>query len=439
MFGLYSEIMESGSNIQIKRTGNPFVDQGLCCIAALAELEHVNQLTIDDLKKVFYRNDIDISSVNKSLKSFTMVFGTNGPLYQNAFKPNNEKIYTEFMQELLNGIPAEGTLVCECCGKTYGCDINDAWKVVVEEFSLKDKGRKYIGRDFFPLIGSLGNDAQALPCASKIHDICPACLFAVNYIPLSTMLIKGKLVCFESTSEDLMLDLAAKCVKENLVRNAAGEKEILGKKDGPSKIMGKFLEIFSDLSGDYKISDHDAVYVWCFSNSGTGADCNIIEIPNNALKFLYSLSKKSSELKKEFLAFLSSDKGYLFESILNGSDCKTLYPFKKKTGASKELYELYQTEIVGRTKGSLRFAEKLAAKSTDGKTQKEREKAISSDMFKKRSERDKIRKTIPEMILSGEASYDDYAALFNPEEEYLKQDTVKDYDPIMYYMYHPDT
>ena len=77
--------MDSGSNIQIKRTGNPFVDQGLCCIAALAELEHVNQLTIDDLKKVFYRNDINISSINKNLKSFTMVFTNNGPLTQSTY------------------------------------------------------------------------------------------------------------------------------------------------------------------------------------------------------------------------------------------------------------------------------------------------------------------------------------------------------------------
>ena len=33
-----------------------------------------------------------------------------------------------------------------------------------------------------------------------------------------------------------------------------------------------------------------ALFVWSFSNSGTGPDCSIDEIPNNALQFLFDVS-----------------------------------------------------------------------------------------------------------------------------------------------------
>ena len=414
------------------RTGNAFVDQGLCCIAYLAKRKRFDELSLKDFQTAL---DENIAYYNKNLKSFTMVFGTNNPLYQNAYKPNNEKIYTSYLQELINGISIDGDDYCEICGETYGLDIDHVWKNVCEKHNLNYKERKYVGRDTFPLIGSIGNDAQALPVASKVQNVCPKCLFAVNFLPLSTSLLKGKLTCYESTSEELLYGIISTNTRENRISIDAGNKEILGKKDGTFKIFENFL-LLMDMMDVYSFSEYEAVYIWNFSNSGTGADCSIIEIPNKLLKFLYMLSKEEKELQNEFLGLLQKDKGnWFFDAILNSWDSLTLYPFKKSPGVSVKLYETYQTEIVGRTEENLQFSKRIASKLLEGKDRKEIEKLRTSDFFKDNANQNRVKKLIVDMVLENEAEFDDYIGLFNPKNEYLRKPFKSDYDPIMYYIY----
>lgn len=439
---LYDFAESAQPKFSIKRTGNPFVDQGLCCLAALCNLEgiktinRISDMTLADIQNVF--NSYDIAYVNKHLKSFTQTFGVNGPLYQNAFhKQGIDRVclYRRFLEEMLKGIEIEGTTCCECCGRYYSFDINDAWSVLCREFNLNDRGRKYVGRDFFPLIGSIGNDAQALPCGSKMHNVCPLCLFAVNYIPLSTFSFGGGIVCYEGTSEELMLDLIEECVRENRDHLSTNQQNTSNKK-GHMKVIENFLSVFSKIQGNYKISDFDIVVIWYFSNSGQRPHCNTLEIPNNVLKFLLKLSKKSSDLKEEFKKMILKDKNrILFDAFLESEDCNAFYPYKKNTGASPELYELYQINVVGREISDLDFAKKIAQKMTENLSSKEREKNKKSDLFDSPSNRNKVRRIIYSMIISGEAEYDDYARLFNPESKYLKPDTKKDYNPVMYYLY----
>lgn len=157
--------------------------------------------------------------------------------------------------------------------------------------------------EIFPLIGSIGNDAQALPSASRMLNICPKCLFAVNYIPLGTMLVKGRLICIESTSESIMIDLTKGIVAENLDRISGGNKEIYGKKEGSSVIYLRLLEYFELLQEVRKqesLPETVAIYLWLFSNSGTGADCDMIEIPNKPLKFIWEVSRKFRVLEMSF-------------------------------------------------------------------------------------------------------------------------------------------
>ncbi|MDR2944361.1 MAG: hypothetical protein LBU81_04665 [Methanosarcinales archaeon] len=419
----------------VSRTGNPFVDQGLYCISYLVA-KRLEDLTQEDFRNVL--DKYNIAFLNKNLKSFTMVFGTNNPLYQNAYKPNNEKIYTSYLLELIDGISTSGYDYCEICGENYDFDIDTAWQNVCQKHKLNYKERKYVGRDTFPLIGSIGNDAQALPGASKIQNVCPKCLFAVNFIPLSTSLLKGKLTCYESTSEEMLYGLISHNVKQNQARISAGEKEILGKKEGTAKIFESFLDIMRDMK-DANLPDYEAVYIWNFSNSGTGADCSIIEIPNRSLKFLCKLSRKSEELKREFLNLMQNDKGNrLLDALLESKDSSLLYPYKKYTGVSVHLYEIYQTEIVGRSEKALSFAKTVALELKDGKNLKEIEKLKSSDIFKGLANRNRVRKLIVEMILDGEAGFDDYAELFNPSGKYLYNPLIQDYDPIMYYIYNSE-
>jgi len=412
---------------------------GLYTITALAEKESVQNLDIEDLQRVF--DKYDISATNKSLKSFTMVFGTNGPLFQNSFKPHNKELYRDFLQTLLHEMKNDyGNHTCEICGRRHGFDIDDIWGKVINKYGLKQKERKYLGRDFFPLAGSLGNDAQALPGASRTLDICPLCLFAVNYIPLGTMLIKGRLICIESTYEEIVLELVKDIVTENNNRISAGDSQIYGKKEGQCEIFNRLLRMFNNLQRKKKLNnlpDTTALYLWLFSNSGTGADCDVIEIPNRALKFLWKVSRQSQEFINEFKKLISNDKhGVLFESINYGYDYDGLYPYAKKyPGVSVELYEYYQQYVVGRSRKALDFAKRVAVEIIGGKDKAETQKWQKSDIFKDASNRDAARKAMVDLALKGETSVDDYLELFGDEGKYLKTREYDGYRVIMYYLY----
>lgn len=423
----------------MKRAGNPFVDMGLCTIAALAEKNSIEEISVDDIKNVFKK--YDISLINSKLKSFTMVFGTNGPLYQNSYKPHNKKLYENILREFLNSVNEDGTgkHICEICGRKHDFDINDVWTDVIKKYGFKIKERKYAGRDFFPLIGSIGNDAQALPSASRTVDICPLCLFAVNYIPLGTMLIKGRLICVESTSEVLMMELVKQLVAENLSRVSLGNGEIYGKKEGAAEIYVRLLSIFTNLQRIKKyekLPETAAIYIWLFSNSGTGADCDMIEIPNKSLEFIWQMAKKSTDFKNEFLALVNGDKGgRLFDCINYGWDYEGLYPFKKFKGVSPQFYEYYEKLVVGRNVEGLRFAQKIACEMLKDKEPKEIAKLQKNDLFKELSAKSIAKKVIADMVNEGRASYSDYLNLFGKEDKHLYVNENEAFKIIMYYLY----
>jgi CRISPR-associated protein Cst1 len=426
----------------LKRSGNPFVDTGLCTIAALADKSSFEELKIEDIEEVF--NKYDIATINKEAKSFTMIFGTNGPLFQNAYKPKNKEIYIDFLKALLIEMNKKDTgEICEICGEKHNFDIDILWREIAKKHNIKVNGKKYVGRDFFPLIGSIGNDAQALPSASRMLNICPKCLFAVNYIPLGTMLVKGRLICIESTSESIMIDLTKGIVAENLDRISGGNKEIYGKKEGSSVIYLRLLEYFELLQEVRKqesLPETVAIYLWLFSNAGTGADCDMIEIPNKPLKFIWEVSRKSQSFRNEFLKLISKDKnGSLFDCISYGWDYIGLYPKGKYKGVIPEFYEYFQKYIVGKTPKALNFAKKVAAVMISGKEEKELSRIQKSDVFAYSENKNLAKSIMVDLILNGNANIVDYLELFNRNDKYLNTNHKEGFDTIMYYLCNSDT
>lgn len=424
----------------MNRTGNPFVDTGLYTIAAIMEKKSVNELTINDCREAIKK--VDLVNYSKTAKSFTMIFGTNGPLYQYSFRPYNKEIYLGYLNMLLDEADKddEEGYICEICGKVHKFDINNVWGDIITKYGFKVKERKYIGRDFFPLIGSIGNDAQALPSASRTVSICSLCLYSVNFIPVGTMLIRGRLVCIESTLETIALDLIKQIVYENKLRVSGGNKEIYGKSEGNGEIYNKLLTMFDELRRTRKrakLPKTVALYIWLFSNSGTGPDCDMIEIPNKALQFIWEMARKPEGLKNELLNLISSNKkSMLFECITYGTDFEGLYPKGKYKGVSRALYEYYQIYVVGRKMEALDYARRIAIKILQDKTEKEIKKLRKSDLFLDRSNVALAKKIIVNMILEGNTCYEDYLNLFSIEGKYLEIDEWKALNIIMYYLYH---
>jgi len=263
--------------------------------------------------------------------------------------------------------------------------------------------RKWLGRDWIPLGGSLGNDAQALPVASRPLHVSALALFALQYLPLGVFLFKGKLACPQSTESKLPQAWVSKTVKQNEDRLSLGQTEILGKGTGTGGVLNLLMRCFDDLS----YTPGTEALLWLFCNSGTGADCQIEEIPDVALAFI---SKAAPAFGSEIRHFIAADpkdsRQQLFECIRGRRDYPGLYAYKKQSGASPGFYELYQQDLLCASQPGLNVARKLASLLLAGETKRLKE-IQKPEFLKSPSGKSLVRSYITQYLSS-----DEYDALF---------------------------
>lgn len=358
-------------------TGNPFVDTGLSVLVAKAREagwmgETVQELTPDALRQAIGDGKW-LARANRRLKAFSLVVGNNSPLTNTSsnlslrkanrgrLNPEDDdgfKVYVSILQGLVAEVttsPQNDGNLCECCG-------------IRPTTTVLAANGKEIGRDWFPLAGSLGSDAQALPASSRAPRICSLCLLAIQLLPLGVTLLHGKLACFQSTSWEMTQLLTEETYRETqaMLSSTAGTEKVaaLGAKGGTTPTALRLLRLFDNLQANRRMLElppHVTMNVWLFSNSGTGADCDVIEIPNNALVFLWEAARRYRSELEGMLRRESKKPDYqLLECIRRQRDYDLLYPAKGTPPASKGLFEFYQTQVLGQPPQALRVAEKVA-------------------------------------------------------------------------------
>lgn len=416
-------------------TGNPFVDTGLMVLTALAGQEHVSSLSLADVRRIF-GDGRQLARDNQTLKCFTMVFGTNGPLTQPAYKKTkkNEAIYLGILRELLVCAEYEGQsgARCDLTGIRTDLDFHSICSRALSEAGLPVPERKWLGRDWIPLGGSLGNDAQALPVASRPLHVSALALLAFQYLPLGVFLFKGKLACYQSTAAELAQALTAEVVDENQKRIALGNTEIFGKGSGTGVLLDmlmKHFESVQDVIRERALPPNTSLFLWLFSNSGASADCLIEPVPERALTFIYEA--QSAGFGSEVRGLLKNDpkdpRFQLFECIRTDRDCRALYPDKKAAGASAEFYDFYQCGIRGASAQSLAVARKLANLVVSGE-QKRLKEVRKAEFLRSGAGRNLIRKYIAGVLDPGE-----YDVLFPSEPHPVRVESAG-WEFLRYYL-----
>lgn len=409
-------------------TGNPFVDTGLMVLAALAEKDEVSQLTFSDLRSVFGDGE-QLARDNQALKCFTMVFGTNGPLTQPAYRKtsSNKTIYLSIVSQLLDLAEREGDTGdrCDLTGIPTTLDFQAICAKALGEAGLPVPEKKWLGRDWIPLGGSLGNDAQALPVASRPLHVSALALFALQYLPLGVFLFKGKLACLQATQEELSLAWTADTVVSNRQRLDLDKTDILGKGGGTGIVLDLLLRCFDDVSA---IPGNEA-QLWLFSNSGTGADCQTEMIPEAALGFIARARESfGSEIRKMIQSEPKDSRLQLFECIRGERDYPGLYAAKNAPGASAEFYEFYQKELTGATAAALDSARKVAQLVLSAAGKKELKEIRKPEFLRSAAGRNRVRKAIIEHLTPEE-----YDALF-PSERHPIRTGAAGWNFLRYYL-----
>lgn len=431
-------------NVTIDLTGNPFVDTGLAVIAARAHLDDVRDLTVDTIRTL-HNDGNQLTTWNSSLKNFTMIFTSNSLLTNPAIKDKAKR--AQSYQAVLGGLLSkfgneELSRRCEACGTFRSVDFDTLCRTAVAGIEIKDQVRA-IGRDWFPLSGSLGSDAQALPAASRPVNLCAKCLFAVHYLPLGLILLDGRLAVFQSTSIEFWYELVRDIVTEVQSRISAGNYDTLGTKEGSKAVAKRLLGLFERLQSAQRFRDipsGTALQVWRFTNSGASPECEIEEIPNPALVFLWEAVRHGLRQEIEKLIDGEGEKERtLFRCITERQDYFRLYPKGKWTGASPRLFALYQSHVCGRSGRVLALAHALTKECAKELRPKDLERLRREEAFKERSVRNQFRSLMAELAQEGKFGLDDYLGLFPLRDDVPGIQVHGDgWRLVRYYLHHVD-
>lgn len=342
-------------------TGSAFLNQALITLQELTGKQSIAELSTSDIIQAFdrpYQNvPLSLTNINRRLKSYTMVFTKNGPLHND--KEKGKEVYQTLLRTILSMPENEGDKICELSGLRFTTTFDAYYQYALNavQYSKEKIGKKdlTINRCWFPLIGGLGSDAQALPQASFAVNIHPVCLAVLQFLPLSALLFKGGILLVDSPDF-----LFTRSLIKHFVQRV--------KEEVTSKSSTATIENIKDLNkGDYlilalsKLADQEAKYsgstgfnFWSFSNSGTGASCFIDRIPDELvrkLRLLYEDAYCAGQLKvflhdndrnEKFLSALGDNKDFngLYPAILKVKNKTINYP-----GAEVPFFERFQQII----------------------------------------------------------------------------------------------
>lgn len=354
-------------------TGNALLNNALMTIEALSKLKDVSEITPSLLKGLY--NQVDLPQINTRLKSYSMIFSLNNPLVNPAKKQNNagKKTYHNLLNAIIDGFEFEGEKVCEISGLRFNKTFEDFYIEEIErqkfELVKQSKNKQQLkkelknlentdtslNRSWFPLIGGLGSDAQALPQAKFTIQIHPICIPILQFLPLSALLFKGGVLLLDSSN----FELARRMVADN-TKTLSEKIQIVSEGDTIENVRdfakGDYLiKVLNILTEKEEMEEsYSDLNMWSFSNSGTGASCEIDRVPNALIRKLQRLYK-NSKITEELKGVLSRNEStYRFiEALEENKDWFLLYPNvfgsgKKKVeygGVSPEFLEAYYTEV----------------------------------------------------------------------------------------------
>lgn len=319
-------------------TGNAMLNNALMTIEALGNLRSVTEITTDLLLRLY--KEKELLTLNKRLKSYTMLFTKNGPLHND--KTNGEKVYSSLFQTIIESFENEGDRICEISGLRFTRPFENIYEKALKKvgFTKKDIEKKdtTINRAWFPLIGGLGSDAQALPQAKYAVQIHPICVAIMQFLPLSALIYKGGILLVDSSNFEFTRSFIASNVREveKRIQVTSSTDSVENIKDfAKGSYLLRAIKILEEKEIDDEYSD---LNLWSFSNSGTGASCEIERVPNSLIEKLIRMEQNygiGNELKK----ILNIEAHRFIEDLENNQDWYLLYPAVFGTGKNKGDYE----------------------------------------------------------------------------------------------------
>lgn len=421
-------------------TGNAFLNQALITVEVLAGLNKVSEITPEVLRAQF--DDNKVWELYRRMKNYTMLFTRNGLLFNDA--KLGVTIYRKLFESILRDVDVSGPYQCEISGLKFSKPFSECYINVLNELDVSEKEIKKkdctINRCWFPLIGGLGSDAQALPQAKFDIRIHPVCLVVMQFLPFSALLYKGRILLFDTANFDFSKDFIAKSVEriQEAIKMTPQKEAIENIKDfDKGKYLLRAIELYSDKHIYYGDCYTD-INLWSFTNSGTGASCEIDRIPSRVFRDLFHLFKKP-DCQTDLRIILNSKYANAFlESLENGGDYEGLYPRKSYEGVSVQFFEEYQT-LIGRSI-HLEYAKYIAALLKNSTLPKADEKLLEkTDAYREQKYVVLIQRILVEAAQKGKWTLEHHLDILdNPDDLPIKPSIYSILKKIHFYWQKPN-
>ncbi len=309
-------------------------------IEALGGMKNISEITPPLLLQLY--EERGLLKLNKRLKNYTMLFTKNGPLYND--KNNGDKIYDTLFKTIIETFENTGENICEISGLKFQTPFNKVYEIALAKVGLsaKEIANKdtTISRTWFPLIGGLGSDAQALPQAKFSIQIHPICIAILQFLPLSSLLYSGGVLLIDSSNfgfaKQFIFDNQKLLQKH--IETTKSTEQIENVRFTKGNYVLKAIEILEEKE-EFE-EEYSDLNLWSFSNSGTGASCEIDRVPNSLIRKLIELKNASpsvgAELKSILMGGLSSN---FLKALEENKEWSFLYPDVSGTGKKRTEYE----------------------------------------------------------------------------------------------------
>lgn len=342
-------------------TGNAMLNNALMTIEALSNIKSVSEITPSLLLDLYESQDL--KEINKRLKSYTMLFTKNGPLHNDS--ANGDRIYEALFNAICNKYENEGEYICEISGLRFQNRFNEIFEKVLNELGFTkvevNKKDTNLSRNWFPLAGGLGSDAQALPQAKFTIQIHPICIVIMQFLPLSSLIYNSGILIIDSSNFEFSKAFIEMNVKELKKRIELNNYENV-KEFTKGNYLLTALSILLQKEMEEEYSD---LNLWSFSNSGLGPWCKIDRVPNSLIKKLIKMRRTQRQEVDNILRKNESAFSFL-DSLEKNVEWRLLYPnvfgSGKKTveyeGVSVKFLETYFTVIGSEQK--IEYAKYLA-------------------------------------------------------------------------------
>ncbi|MEX2682063.1 MAG: hypothetical protein Q6373_010715, partial [Candidatus Sigynarchaeota archaeon] len=293
--------------------GNIFVDQGQMTLKVLLNKKPMEPLLVQDIigleKSTSCAGFSWLADNIVRFKSYSMLYTMNHPRSNPSEKDEQVKIDTfkELLVSLVKGIVAEydpaikKPLTCDVCGHEHDFRFDDVFKEILSKLK-KEPALKFPCREFFPLAGTMGGEAQSFSNMSRGPIICPRCLLMVYYLPFSSQVIEGNLAIFQVSDPKLQFHLVSQVVRKYIEKISIAKPDDKIETDGKDKknknelIFELLLDLFkailpaSPTPKDFLTNfpgRNINYWLWKYTNAGQGAFLSYERIPNSLVYFVY--------------------------------------------------------------------------------------------------------------------------------------------------------